>query len=198
MKYSEYKYLIFSDLFRITRNNKSSTLIYNILFNPEYKYIFWMRTNKYTKLNLLLKYIAYPVTRLILRHLRFKYSISISPNTNIGCGFNINHFGNIVINPKSIIGKNCTISQGVTLGQKNRGKYKGYPILGDNIYIGPGVKIIGSVKIDNNVAIGANSVVTKNIPANSVVIGIPGKVISQNGSLEYVNNTDYDKIWFNN
>ena len=97
-----------------------------------------------------------------------------------------------MINGRSVIGKNCNISQGVTLGQANRGQNKGYPILGDNIYIGPGAKIVGAVKIGNNVAIGANCVVTKDVPDNSVVIGIPGKVISQKGSKDYVTKTDYD------
>ena len=61
-----------------------------------------------------------------------------------------------------------------------------------NIYIGPGAKIVGAVRIGNNVAIGANCVVTKDVPDNSVVVGIPGKVISQKGSTGYVIRTDYD------
>lgn len=97
-----------------------------------------------------------------------------------------------MINGKSIIGNNCNISQGVTLGVANRGKYEGCPKLGDNIFIGPGAKILGAVTIGNNVAIGANCVVIKDIPDNSVVVGIPGRVISQEGSLGYVNRTDYD------
>jgi serine O-acetyltransferase len=131
----------------------------------------------------------------MLYHLTYKLGISISPLTEIGSGFYIGHFGGIVINEKSVIGKNCNISQGVTLGQANRGKNKGYPTLGDNIYIGPGAKIVGAVTIGNNVAIGANCVVTRDIPDNSVVVGIPGKVISQRGSTGYVERTDYeDKI----
>lgn len=62
---------------------------------------------------------------------------------------------------KCTIGRNCNISQGVTLGLANRGKNKGYPTLGDNIYLGPGAKIVGAVHIGNNVCIGANCVVTK-------------------------------------
>lgn len=98
-----------------------------------------------------------------------------------------------MINLKSRIGKNCNISQGVTLGVVNRGENKGYPTIGDDVYIGPGAKIVGSVNIGNNVAIGANCVVTKDVPDNSVVVGIPGKVISQNGSQGYVNRTGYDR-----
>jgi serine O-acetyltransferase len=118
--------------------------------------------------------------------------ISIPYQTAIGSGFCIVHLGGIVINSGSIIGKNCNISHDVTLGQSNRGKNKGHPILGDNVYIGPGAKIVGAVKIGNNVAIGANCVVTKDIPDNSVVVGVPGRVVSQEGSEGYVNRTDYD------
>ena len=194
MKYSEYKYLILSDLFRITGNVKLTALFRNIFFSNEYKYSFWMRTCNYTKSNSLLKYIIYPIARINLYMLSIKLGISISPSTEIGSGFNINHIGNIVVNGRSVIGKNCTLSHGVTLGQKNRGKYKGYPVLGNNIYIGPGAKLIGGIKIGNNVAIGANSVVTKDIPDNSVVVGIPGRVISEEGAMGYAVNTEYDDL----
>lgn len=195
MNFFEYKYLLLSDLYRITGNIKFTSLIRYILFSKEYKYNFWLRTCCYFRSKPLLKYTLYPIAKYIHYRRSYKSGIWIHSSTKIGSGFNINHIGGIVINGKSIIGKNCTISQGVTLGQKNRGKYKGYPSLADNIYIGPGAKIVGSVKIGNNVAIGANCVVTKDIPENSVVVGIPGKVISQNGAEGYVNNTDYeDKI----
>lgn len=65
-------------------------------------------------------------------------------------------------------------------------------MLGDNIFIGPGAKIIGAVKIGNNIVIGANCVVTRDIPDNSVVVGIPGRVISQDGAKWYINRTDYE------
>ncbi len=143
----------------------------------------------------MLKYSIYPFARFFLSRLTYKLGIFIPATTKIGSGFYIGHFGGIVVNKQSIIGKNCNISQGVTLGKANRGKNKGYPRLGDNIYIGPGAKIVGAVKIGNNVAIGANCVVTKDIPDNSVVVGVPGKVISQGGSKDYVNRTNYeDKI----
>ncbi len=150
-----------------------------------------MRTSLYTKNNKLLKFTFYPFARFMLSHYTYKLGISIPYVTQIDSGFYIGHFGGIVINEQSTIGKNCNISQGVTLGQANRGKNKGYPTLGNNIYIGPGAKIIGAVIIGNNVAIGANCVVTKNISDNSVVVGIPGKVISSNGSKGYINKTDY-------
>jgi serine O-acetyltransferase len=192
MKYAEYKYLILSDLYRITGHIRFAELLRQLFLGEAYKYNFWMRTCTYTSQNTLLKYSIYPLAKFLLRCLRYKLGISIPPETKIGSGFYIGHFGGIVVNGQSVIGKNCNISHGVTLGQANRGKNKGYPILGDNIYIGPGAKIVGAVKIGNNVAIGANCVVTINIPDNSVVVGIPGKVISQEGSEGYVNRTDYD------
>lgn len=192
MKYSEYKYLILSDLFRITGNVKFTTLIRHVFFGESYKYNFWMRTCRYSRNNPLLIYTIYPIAKSMLDNLTYKLGISIPYSTEIGSGFYIGHFGGIVVSGNSVIGKNCNISQGVTLGQANRGKNKGDPTLGDNIYIGPGAKIVGAVKIGNNVAIGANCVVTKDIPDNSVVVGVPGKVISQEGATGYVNRTDYE------
>jgi serine O-acetyltransferase len=195
MNFKDYKFLIYSDLYRITGTIKTTTLLYYILWGGSFKYNFWMRTCLYTKSTPMLKYSIYPFARFYLGRLTYKLGISIPPETKIGSGFCIGYFGGIVVNGQSEIGKNCNISQGVTLGQANRGRNKGYPTLGDNIYIGPGAKIVGAVKIGNNVAIGANCVVTRNIPDNSVVIGVPGKVISQEGSKGYVNRTDYeDKI----
>ena len=77
------------------------------------------------------------------------------------------------------------------MGQASRGRRKGWPTIGDNVYIAPGAKIVGNVKIGNCVAIGANCVVTTDIPDNGVVVGVPGKVISFEGSQGYVNHTDY-------
>ena len=195
MKFKEYTFLIYSDLYRITGQVSAASLVWNLFRGNSFKYNYWMRTCFYARNNTLLKYTIYPVAKLFLRHLRYKLGISIPPETKIGSGFFIVHFGGIVVNRNSEIGKNCNISHGVTLGLADRGKNKGYPVLGDNVYIGPGAKIVGAVKIGNNVAIGANCVVTKDIPDNSVVVGIPGKVISQKGSTGYVSRTDYeDKI----
>jgi serine O-acetyltransferase len=85
-----------------------------------------------------------------------------------------------------VIGRNCNISQGVTLGQANRGPRKGYPVIGDNVYIGPGAKVIGNVRVGSKVAIGANCVVTRDVPDNAVAVGIPGHVVSSERSAGYV------------
>ena len=194
MKMNEYRFLIFSDLYRITGDVKVISLILLLIRRASFRFNFWIRTCQYAESNWMMKYSLYPFARYVLYRLRYKYGISIPYDTTIGSGFYIGHFGGIVVNNKSIIGKNCNISHGVTLGQANRGRNKGAPTLGDNIYIGPGAKIIGAVTIGNNVAIGANCVVTKSVPDNSVVVGIPAKVISQNGSQGYIDRVDYENV----
>lgn len=191
MKFNEYKFLVYSDFYRIT-DFRGWWKFIKLLFNHEgFSYTFWMRTCSYLKRKKLLKLFLYPIAKGIFRHYKYKYGIVIPFTTKIGSGFYIGHFGQIIVNGNSIIGKNCNISQGVTLGQVNRGNKIGSPIIGDNVYIGPGVKIIGNIKVGNDVAIGANCVVTKDIPDNAVVVGIPGKVISFAGSTGYVNRIDY-------
>lgn len=156
------------------------------LVNPGFRYTFWMRWCSYLK-NKTLLFPLFIYCRWRLRSCSYKFGIQIPYITLIGKGFYIGHFGSIVINPKTVLGKNINISQDVTIGQANRGPRKGYATIGDNVYIGPGAKIIGAVTIGNNVAIGANAVVTKDIPDNAVVAGIPAKILSMSGSLGYVN-----------
>lgn len=194
MTFDEYKSLVKSDLFRISPKNISvKGLIRKLFSSCAYKYVFLLRTSVFTRSVPLLKFTIYPFVRFLLSHYHYKLGIDISPKTSVGPGFYICHYGCVVVHTDAVIGRNCNISHGVTIGQKNRGKNAGCPVIGDNVYIGPGAKIIGGVKIGNNVAIGANCVVTKDIPNNGVVVGIPGKVISYQGSYGYVNNTEYDE-----
>ena len=110
-----------------------------------------------------------------------EYCIQIPLGTSIGGGVSFNHFGAIIINRKAIIGNQCTIFHGTTLGVKIGGKNQGVPIIGNNCVLGPGCKIIGNVKIGNSVFVGANSVVTHNIDDNCVIAGCPAKVLNYNG-----------------
>jgi serine O-acetyltransferase len=192
MHFREYRYLLLSDLYRITGSPRRALLFRYIFWGESYRYNFWMRTCSYTRGHPLLRYLAYPFARLMLGHLNYRMGISSPAGTRIGSGFYIGHFGGIVVSQKAVIGRNCNISQGVTIGRANRGRNKGYPVLGDDIYIGPGAVIAGSVRIGNDVAIGANCVVTMDIPDHSVVVGVPGRIISSEGADGYVNRTDYD------
>lgn len=109
-----------------------------------------------------------------LRQISYKTGIQIPPNT-CGPGLQIWHYGYIIINEATKIGKNLTIYPGVEIGHKKSGD--GCPIIGDDCFIGAGAKIFGNIKIGNNVTIAANAVVTKDIPDNAVVGGIPAIII---------------------
>lgn len=191
MNYAELKFLIRSDLYRYYGKTGLGVLLYCHRNFPGFTYSFWMRICSFLSCSIVSRYSLLRIAKIILSHYEFKYGISIPYWTKIGSGFYIGHFGGVVVNEMTVIGKNCNISQGVTLGQVNRGKRQGCPTIGDNVYIGPGAKIIGGVVVGSHAAIGANCVVTKDVPHKAVVVGVPGRVISYEGSEGYVNRTDY-------
>lgn len=109
------------------------------------------------------------------------FSVEIPYTTQIDEGFLIGHPEGLVINPNCIIGKNFTIYQGVTLGG-NIGKIKDgrdAPLIGDNVFIGAGAKVLGPINIGDNSMIGANAVVVKDVPKNSLAVGIPAKTVKK-------------------
>ena len=171
------KELIKNDMYRYDGAVSFKDMLKNYLQEPGANYMVWFRLSQRYN-NVLLK--------MILRRKMFKFGMEIFPATDIKEGFYIGHFGGIIINPLVKIGKNCNISQGVTIGRSNRGKLVGTPTIGDNVYIGPGVKIMGNITIGNNVAIGANAVVTKSFGDNSVIAGIPAKLLSSDGIEGYI------------
>ena len=115
----------------------------------------------------------------LLRHVEYHLNSghTIYPNT-IGPGFRIYHIGDFVhVGLNVRIGKKCTLLPGVVFGNKHEMADGGNISVGDNCYFGLGAKILGSVMIGNNVTVGTNAVVTKDIPDNAVVGGVPAKVI---------------------
>jgi len=108
-------------------------------------------------------------------------SIEIHPGAEIGSDFFIDHGSGVVIGETTIIGNNVTLYAGVVLGGTSLEKTKRHPTLGDNIVVGTGAKVLGPVTIGDNVRVGANSVVVNDIPPNSVVVGVPGRIISRKG-----------------
>lgn len=119
----------------------------------------------------------YLIGRLISHIGRFLTGIEIHPGARIGKRFFIDHGMGVVIGETSEIGDNVTLYHGVTLGGTTWKKIKRHPTIGNNVVVGVGAKILGPVKIGDNTKIGANSVVVNEIPPNSIVVGIPGKVV---------------------
>lgn len=175
------------DIYRYYGNRSFISFLKGYFLIPGIRFLFWYRIASNFKYRKSL-FLVYFILRLILRHFSYKFGFDIPAHTKIGKGFYIGHFSGIVISGSAIIGNNVNISQGVTIGVSSRGQMKGVPIIGNEVYIGPGAKIIGKIKIGNNVAIGANAVVTKDIPDNAVAVGVPARIISYNGSNEYILN----------
>ena len=123
----------------------------------------------------------YFIARLISQISRFFTGIEIHPGAKIGRRFFIDHGMGVVIGETCEIGDNVTIYQGVTLGGTGKEKGKRHPTLKDNVLVAAGAKVLGSITIGENSKIGAGSVVLKDVPPNATVVGVPGRVVVQDG-----------------
>jgi serine O-acetyltransferase len=103
--------------------------------------------------------------------------IEIHPGATLGPGFFIDHGMGVVIGETAIVGENCLLYQGVSLGGTSMKRIKRHPTLGNNVVVGAGAKIIGAINIGDNVKIGSGSVVINDVPANATVVGVPGRVV---------------------
>lgn len=147
-----------------------------------------------------------PILRQVLKFFSFIWhkvvevttGIDLPSEAKIGKGLYIPHFGQIFVHPSANIGDYCTLSQGVTIGLGGRRDKQGVPKIGDRVYIAPGAKIFGAITIGNDVAIGANAVVTKDLPDNAVAVGVPAKVVSYKGSGDFTSYRGYNSFEFVN
>jgi serine O-acetyltransferase len=120
--------------------------------------------------------------RVISQIARILTGIEIHPSAIIGKGFFIDHGMGVVVGETAEIGEYVTLFQGVTLGGTGKERGKRHPTLGNHVVVGAGAKILGGIRIGDNVKVGANSVVLKSVPANSTVIGVPARVIKMEGN----------------
>lgn len=183
--------VIKSDLYRYEKGYTIKNFIHAYFVYEGFKFSVWLRLCSFFNQWRMTKYTILPILVLIYRYYKHKYGYDIPYQIPIGTGLLIFHFGGIVISAKSI-GKNFTVSQNVTVGMKIVNGHKRFPIIGNNVYLAPGCAVIGDITIGDFCAIGTNSVVTKNMPPKSVIIGIPGRIISNNGANEYLNNIKED------
>ncbi|WP_170109647.1 serine O-acetyltransferase [Melghirimyces profundicolus] len=121
------------------------------------------------------------IARIISQVARFLTGIEIHPGAKIGRGFFIDHGMGVVIGETCEIGDNVTLYQGVTLGGTGKEKGKRHPTVEDGVLIASGAKVLGSMRIGRNSKIGAGSVVLREVPPHSTVVGVPGRVVVQNG-----------------
>lgn len=112
--------------------------------------------------------------------------ISIPASAKIGHSFYVGHFGGIIFNKDAVIGDNCNIAQNVTIGVSGLGENRGVPVIGNNVYIAANSVIAGKIVIEDNVLIGACSLVTSDVKEGCTVVGVPAAVVSEHGSKGYI------------
>ena len=164
-----------SDLYRYTGDTGFMTFLKTFFKEPGYRYITyyrWVRARKRTPLIGL-------IARFFLRSCGHKFSFQIPYDATIGDGFYIGHFGTIIVNKETVIGRNCNIAPGVTIGQTQRGSRQGSPTLGDSVWIGVNATIVGKISVGSNVLIAPGAYVNFDVPDNSVVMGNPASVKSR-------------------
>jgi serine O-acetyltransferase len=145
--------------------------------------------------NLLFKLKIPIIPRALSQLARFFTGIEIHPGARIGRGLFIDHGMGVVIGETSIIGDDVILYQGVTLGGTGKQKGKRHPTIGNNVVVGTGAKVLGDISVGDNSYVGANAVVIKDVPPNSTVVGVPGRITKQDGkkldlSLDHVHVLD--------
>ncbi|HTQ21329.1 serine O-acetyltransferase [Mycobacterium sp.] len=121
------------------------------------------------------------LARVVAELTRILTGVDIHPGALLGPGLFIDHATGVVIGETAEVGEDVTLFHGVTLGGTGRDTGKRHPTIGDRVVIGAGAKVLGAIKIGDDSRIGANSVVVKEVPSGSVVVGVPGQIISQPG-----------------
>lgn len=147
-----------------------------VFLYPSFKAILWYRVAH----RLFLKK-HYFLARMISQKTARKTGIEIHPGAKIGKGLFIDHGHGVVIGETAVLGNNVTLYQGVTLGGTGKEQGKRHPTLGDNVMVSAGAKVLGSFTVGSNSKIGAGSVVVSEVPPNSTVVGVPGRVVKRNG-----------------
>jgi serine O-acetyltransferase len=134
------------------------------------------------------------VPRLVSQFGRLVTGIEIHPGATLGEGFFIDHGAGVVIGETAEVGENVTIYQGVTLGGTGKETGKRHPTVGDNVVIGAGSNLLGSIKVGDNVKIGSGSVVVHDVPSNSTVVGNPGRPVITEGTKVGIPDIDYTHL----
>lgn len=141
--------------------------------------------------NFLFRHKRFFLARWVSQHARRRTGIEIHPAAKIGRGVFIDHGMGVVIGETAEVGDNCVIYQGVTLGGTGKDRGKRHPTLGNNVMVGSGAKVLGPFMVGDNARIAANSVVLHEVPPDSTVVGVPGRVVRRNGEkLDHIHTPD--------
>ena len=174
--------IVYSDLYRYNGKMGLKNLLGTAIRKVDFRWILLFRIYQSRR---------HPFfSRWILRRCSLKTGIQIGWHSTIGKGLVLVHCGNIAVNNEAVIGKNCTMYHGVTVGMEFRGSRQGNPVIGDNVWIGSNACIVGNIKIGDDVLIAPLSFVNFDVPSHSIVIGNPAKIIPRKNATEcYITNS---------
>lgn len=141
-----------------------------------YRFGRWVRRVKLPVIAFLLRFCAF----LLFKLTEIVTGVSLPASASIGKGFYVGHFGPCICHSDVKIGEHCAIGPGVVIGTRGLGD-RGVPVLGNNVYVGVGAKILGGLTIGDGARIGANAVVIDDVPAGTTVVGIPAKPVRSSG-----------------
>lgn len=177
---------ILSDLYRYHGDVSRRSLYTNLLKNPGFRYTYCLRKlSKNSRKRFKIPFYFWLAAFVLLEN---NTRMHMSYTTPIGHGFYIGYAEFITITPEAVVGNNVNIHHGAIIGQANRGRRKGVPTIGDNVWIGTHAVVVGNVTIGDNVLIAPLTHVNFDVPSNAVVAGNPGKIISYSGTEGYIDN----------
>ncbi|WP_051119635.1 serine O-acetyltransferase [Gillisia sp. CAL575] len=171
-----------ADLNRYSTNYSFKSFCKAVLTHPGARFMFLYRKCQETSN----KSIFGLFYRFWFSRISRRSAIEIPHACKLGRGLYMGHFKAIIINQNAKIGVNCNISQGVTIGRESRGKREGSPKIGDRVLIGANSVVVGNISIGDDVLIAPLTFVNFDVPANSVVLGNPAKIVSNKGSHGYI------------
>lgn len=151
--------------------------VFEVVFTYAGLHALWMHRIAHLLLRMHVPFLP----RLISQISRFLTGIEIHPGARIGDDFFIDHGMGVVVGETTIVGNGCTLYQGVTLGGTGKETGKRHPTLGNGVVVGAGAKVLGNITIGDNVYIGSNAVVLDDVPSDSTVVGVPGRVVRHKG-----------------
>jgi serine O-acetyltransferase len=187
MRFAEFRELVFDDVHRYAGRDGWGAVAGQFRIEPGFRITFWMRLSRFLRSRALTRWGAYHFAQWRFHAACRRAACCLDFTTEIGGGLYLPHAVGIVVNRRVVIGRNCNLSQHVTLGVSNRGPKQGNPVLGDRVYLGPGAVVFGAVTVGEDAAVGANAVVNRDVPPHTVVAGLPARPVSDKGSEGYIN-----------
>lgn len=183
-----------ADLYRYTANVSRSSFVAAYRYKPGFRWTVWFRIVQALRAGGRenrgwVRQALYRLAHWQMWRVGYRFGFDIPASVQIGPGLKLGHFGGVVMQAHVKIGRNCLISHGVTVGRTPRGKRSGTPTIGDRVYVGAGAVIAGGIFVGDEALIAPNAFVNFNVPPRSVVVGNPGRVVSENGVEGYIRNT---------